>query len=117
MMLGEGLQWVGREENVLAEGVSMQLSRLTSEPQCENSCSSVTSQVVVKMPKISSFSEDPTQKGEVSFQQWVFEAKSVMQSHTKVILWEGMVSSLLRAMANLVQYLGLQALVSEIINK
>ena len=40
-----------------------------------------------------------------------------MQSHTVAKFWEGMVWSLCRATANLVWYLGLQALVSEIINR
>ena len=89
---------MGREENVVGEGISMQLSRLTPVPQHKNSCPSVTSQVVGEMPKINTFSGDPTQKGEVSFEQWVFEIKGVMQSHTKVTLQEGMVQSLCRAM-------------------
>ena len=46
------------------------------------------------MPEISTFSGDPTQKGEVTFKQLVFEVRSVMQSHTEVTLWEGMVWSL-----------------------
>ena len=41
----------------------------------------------------------------------------MIQSHTEVTLQEGMVWSLHGAVANLVQHLGLQALVSEIINK
>ena len=85
---------MGREENVLGEDISMQLSRLTSEPQCENSFPSVISQVVGKMPKISTFSGDPTQKGEVLFEPWDFEVKSVMQSNTEATLQGGMVSSL-----------------------
>ena len=40
-----------------------------------------------------------------------------MQRYTEATLQEGMVQSLCRAMANLVWYLGLQALVSEIIDK
>ena len=72
MVLGEGLWWVEREENVLQEGVSTQLSRPTPVPQHENCCPSVPSQVVGKMPKFSTFSWDPTQQGEVLFQQWVF---------------------------------------------
>ena len=95
-MQGEGLQWVGREENVLGEGVSTQFSRLMSEPQYKNSCPNATSQIGGKMPKISTFSGDPTQKGEVLFQQWVFEVKHVLQSHTEVNVWEGMVWSLHR---------------------
>ena len=95
----------------------MKLLRLMSELQCKISCPSIASQVVSKMPKIRTFSGDPTQKGEVSFKQWIFEVRSEMQSHTEVTLWEGMVKSLHRATAHLVQYLGLQALVAEIINK
>ena len=117
MMTEEGLWWVGREENVSGLGTSIQLSRLMSEPQQKHSCLSVASQIVGKMPKISTFSGDPTQKREVSFEQWVFEVKSVIQSHTEATLWEGMEGSLCRAAANLVWYLGLQALVLEIINK
>ena len=115
MMLGEGLQQVEREENVLGKGIHTWLSRPTSEPQYENSYLSVTSQIVSKMPKFSTFSRDPTQKGEVLFEQWVFEMKSMMQSHKEATLQEGMIQLLCRAVANLVQYLGPQALVSEII--
>ena len=71
--------------------MSIPLPRLTSELQCENSCPCVPSQVLGKMPKISTLSEDPTQKGEVLFEQWVFEVKSVMQSHTEATLQDGMV--------------------------
>ena len=51
------------------EGTSIQLPRLMSEPQCNISCPSIASQVVCKMAKFSIFSGDPTQKGEVSFEQ------------------------------------------------
>ena len=88
------------------EGISVQLLRLMSVPQCKNSWHSVTSQVVGKMPNLSTLSGDSTQKGEVSFEQWVFWVNIVMQSHTEVTLWEGMVQSLHRAMADLVQHLG-----------
>ena len=40
-----------------------------------------------------------------------------MQSHMEVTLKVGIVKSFCRASADLVQYLGLQALVAEIINK
>ena len=43
---------MGREENVSVEGASTQLSRQMSELQCKNSCLSVASQVVGKMPKL-----------------------------------------------------------------
>ena len=85
MTVGEELHCqVGREESVLMEGTSMQLPRPMSEPQHDFSCPSVASQVVSKMPKFSTFSGDPTQKGEVSFEKWAFEVMSVMQSHTEV---------------------------------
>ena len=41
----------------------------------------------------------------------------MVQSRTQVTLQEGMVQYLCRTTADLVQYLGLQAIVSEIINK
>ena len=66
-MVGEELHWVGREESVSVEGTSMQLPWPMSEPQHEISCPSVAPQVVGNVPKISTFSGDPTQKGEVSF--------------------------------------------------
>ena len=77
----------------------------------------MTSQVVGQMPKFSTFNIDSTSEEEVSFEQWAFEVKSVMQRHTEVTLREGIVPSLCGAEADLVQYLGLQALVAEIINK
>ena len=67
VMLGEGLPWAEREENAVGKGVSVQILRPTSEPQCENFCFSVTSQIMGKMPKFSNSSGDPTQRGEVSF--------------------------------------------------
>ena len=82
-----------REESVSVEGTSTQLPWPMSELHHEISCPSVASQDMGKMTKISTFSGDPTQKGEVSFKQWVFEVRSVMQSHTEVTLWEGMVWS------------------------
>ena len=41
----------------------------------------------------------------------------MIKSHTESTMWEGMVWFLCRAVTDLVQYLGPQALVSEIINK
>ena len=38
MMVGEGIQWVEREENTLGKGIGTQILRPTSVPQCENSC-------------------------------------------------------------------------------
>ena len=86
MMSSKGLCWMGREESVLVEGTSMQIPRLMSEPQHEISCPSVALQVLGYMPKTSTFSGDFTQKGEVSFEQWVFEVRSVMQSLRGVIV-------------------------------
>ena len=77
---------VGREEIVSVEGTNMQLPRQMPEPQCNISCPSVTSQVVGKMPKFSTFSGNCTQKWEVLFDQWAFEVNSVMQSHTEITL-------------------------------
>ena len=54
------------------------------------------------MQNISTFSGDPTKNGEVSFEQWVFEVKTVMQSHTEVTLQEGVVHSLCGGMTDLV---------------
>ena len=48
---------------------------------------------------------------------WIEEVKSLMQSHTEVILREGIVPSLCGSAADLVQYLGPQAQMSELINK
>ena len=116
MMVGECLHWVGREESVLVEGTGMQLPRPMSEPQHDISWPSVASQVVGKMPKFSTFNGHSTQKGEFSFEQWAFEVGSMIQSHTEATLQEGIVQSLCRPVADLVQYLGLQTLMAEIIN-
>ena len=107
----------GEEESVLVEGASMQLPRPMLEPQCDISSPSVALQVVGKMPNFSTFSGDYIQKGEVSFEQWAFEVRSMMQSHTEATLKEGIVQSLHGAVADLVCYLVLQALVAEIIKK
>ena len=80
------------------------------------SYSIAASQLPGKTLKFSVFSGDSTQKGEVSFEQWVFEVKSVMQSHTEATLREGIVCLLWGAMVELVQYLGPHAPVSDIIN-
>ena len=77
---------MGREESVSVEDANMQLDKQIPEPQCDISCPIVASQVVGKMPKSSIFSGDSTQKGGFSFEQWAFEVKSVMQSHTEVAL-------------------------------
>ena len=69
MMVGKWLHWLGREESVSVEGTSIQLPRPMSESQCNISCPSITSQVVGKMLKCSTFSGNPTKKGEVSFEQ------------------------------------------------
>ena len=69
------------------------------------------------MPKFSIFSGDSNHKGDISFEQWVFEVKRVMQAYTEATLRNGLVWSLHRTMADLVWYLGLQAPMSEIINK
>ena len=68
------------------EGANMQLPRQMPEPQHSISCPTVASHVMGKMPKFNTFNGDPTQKGEVSFDQWPFEGRSVMQSHTEVPL-------------------------------
>ena len=88
----------------MGKGVSVQIFRPTLEPQHEDSCSSVTSQIVGKMPKFSTFNGNPIQKGEVSFKQQAFEAKNVIQIHTEATLREGMVWSLYGTTAYLVQY-------------
>ena len=49
----------------------------------------VLPQVVEKTPMFSVFSGDSTQKGEVSFEEWAFKVRSVMQSHTKATIGEG----------------------------
>ena len=72
MIVGEGLHWVGREESVSVEGTSIQLPRPISETQHKISCPSVASEVVGKMPTISTFSRDLTQKGEVSLKKMGF---------------------------------------------
>ena len=63
------------------ESASTQLPRPMPELQCDISCPCVASQVVGRMPKFRTFSGDFTHKGEVSFEQWAFEVRSVMQSH------------------------------------
>ena len=69
------------KESLSVGGTSRQLPKLMPEPQSTISCPSVALQVVGKVPKFSTFSGDSTQKREVSFEQWVFEVKRVMQNH------------------------------------
>ena len=90
-MVGEWLHQVGREQSMMVEGASTQLPRPMLEQQHDISYLSVASQVVGKMPKFATFSGDPTQKGEVSFEQCAFKVRIVMQSHTKATLREGTV--------------------------
>ena len=61
------------------EGANTQLHRHIPEPQCNISCPSVASKVVGKMPKFGIFSGDSPQKLEVSFEQWAFEMRRMMQ--------------------------------------
>ena len=95
----------------------MQLQRPIQEPIHNISCSSVASQHHRKTPKFSIISGDPTQKVEVSFEQWACKVKSVLENHMGTNLREGIICCLLGAMADLVQYLGPHAPVSEIITK
>ena len=69
------------------------------------------------MSNFSTISWDSIQKGVVSFEQRVFEVKSMIQGHTQATLREGIVWSLSGATADLVQYLGLQTPVSETVSK
>ena len=55
-----------------------------------------------KTPKFSVFNGVSTLKGEVPFEQWVSEAKGVMQSHTEATLREGIMHSIWGEAANLV---------------
>ena len=54
-----------------------------------------------RTPKFSIFSGVTTKKGEISFEQWVFEVRGVLQSHSEAKLWEGIVCSLWEAAVNL----------------
>ena len=116
-MGGDKLCWVQREEIVLRRDLKMQMQGPIPELQPDISCPNVASKLVGKTPKFSLYSGDPTQKGEVSFKQRTLKVKNVMQSHTEATLRERIVWSLCEAAADLVQYLGLQASVSEILNK
>ena len=71
---------------MLDEGTNTQLHRQIPEPQCDISCPSVVSHIVGKMSQFSIFSGDFTQKGMVSFEQWAFKVKSIMQSHAEATL-------------------------------
>ena len=115
--MGDPLCQVEREDIVSVKGTNTQLQRQIPEQQCNISCPNVDSKLIGKMPTFSIFIGDSTQKGEVSFEQWAFEVKCVMQIHVGVTLREGIVQSLQRAVADLVLYLGLQDPVSETINK
>ena len=85
---------MGIDEVTSGEDTNMQLQRSMQEPQCDMSYSSVASQLAGRTPKLSVFSGDSIQKGEVSFKQWVFKVKRVMQSHTEATLREWIVHSL-----------------------
>ena len=77
----------------------MQMQGPILEPQCDIYCPSMASQIVGKMPKFSIFSGDSTQKEEVSFKQWTFEIKSVMQkSHGSDTVGRNSMVIILRAM-------------------
>ena len=80
---------MGRDDVVLGKDANMQMHRSKQEPQCSMPFSSAVSEHSRKTPQLSVFSRDPSQKGEVSFKQWAFEVKSVMQSHTVATLREG----------------------------
>ena len=86
--MGDQLHQVGREEIMKWKAWTCSYIGYIPEPQWDISHSTVASQIVGKMPKFSIFSEGSIQKGEVSFEQWAFEVKSVMQSHKEVTLWD-----------------------------
>ena len=81
------------------------------------SSSSIAPPIAGKVPKFSIFSEETSQKGKVSFEQWVFEVKRALQSHLETLLCKNIVHSLLGAMADLVQNLDLHAPMSPMIEK
>ena len=114
-----GIDYVGwvEKKSCWWKTQNTQLPTQIPEPQWDVSCPSLASQVVGKMPKCGTFSVESTKKKEVSFEQWAFEVKNVMKSHTVATLREGLVWSLYGVAADLVSYLGSQAPVSEIIDK
>ena len=59
----------------------------------------------------------PLQNWEVSFDQWVFEVRGVQKSSGKVILWEAITHSLRGTAADLVQCMGSEASVTDILDK
>ena len=62
----------------------------------------VSPQTTVKTPKFNILSSKSVQKEEVSFDQWVFEVRSVLKKHSEATLWEGIICSLHGVMADLV---------------
>ena len=55
------------------------------------------------------FGDTPPNKGEVSFDQWLFEIKSIMDTYSETLLKEGIIQSLKGAAADIIHYLGPQA--------
>ena len=111
------LCWVQWEEIVSVECTNMQLPRQMQEPQCDNSYWRLASQVVGRMPKFSTFSEDFTQKGGgLVWTIGIWSEECDAKYHRGNIEGEK-VWSLCRVMANLAWYLGLPAPVPEIIKK
>ena len=55
---------------------------------------SVALPIMVKVLKLGISSGKHVQKEDVLFDQWVFEVRNALQSHSEAILWEGIVHSL-----------------------
>ena len=69
-------------------------------------------------PKINTFSGNITPgKTEVSFEQWKHKVQYIKDHYPELVVWESIMRSLKGAVADMAQYMGLTASVSDILEK
>ena len=76
----------------------------------------LTSGLCIGTPKINTFSSDVTPgKTEVSYKQWIHEVQCIKDHYPELVVWESIMRSLKGAVADMAQYMGPTASVSEIL--
>ena len=117
VLMGDQLHWVEREEIVLRGDVNTQMQGPIPELKQHISCPSEASQLVSKMPNLAYLAETLHKRGRSNLSNGNSKLRLCDAKSHGGNIEGGNSMSLCGAMADLVQYLGLQAPVSEVINK
>ena len=89
-----------------------------ANPDVGHLISTLTLGLCLGTPKINTFSGKAMPgKAEVSFEQWNHEVQCVKDHYLELVVWESIVRSLKGAVADMAQYMGPTASVSEILQK